>query len=69
MTIGLSVIVETRPINETKFFLKNLKDLEYEFSDRFIKSTVKRFKNFEANGSEALLSINRFTEEIIQKFS
>jgi len=45
----------------------NNNETSYEFTDRVIKSTIKKI--ITTKETEVFISINRFTEEIIQKFS
>ena len=45
----------------------NNNETSYEFTDTVIKSTIKKI--ITTKEKEVYISINRFTEEIIQKFS
>lgn len=47
--------------------LKSFNELDFEFKDTSIKSTIKKIKT--TKQSDAFISINRFTEHIIDKFN
>ena len=54
-------------VKQGKFVLPFKNELSYEFTDTAIKSTLKRM--ITTKETEVFISINRFTEEMIEKFS
>ena len=54
-------------VKQGKFVLPFNNELSYEFTDTAIKSTLKRM--ITTKETEVFISINRFTEEMIEKFS
>ena len=49
-------------------FLKNQDELHFEFQDNNFKSTIKKLKYENDSGQEVIISINRFSEEMMKKF-
>ena len=51
-----------------KYLLPDFDNLDFEFKDKTLKSTIKIFTDPESQDYN-VLSINRFTEEAIEMFS
>jgi len=52
--------------NDDYFILKNVDELDYDFEDTVFKSTIKKIKTTKER--DVIVSINRFTDEILEKF-
>jgi len=53
--------------DDGKFIIRNMDELDYEFQDSTFKSTIKRIRT--TKQKEVILSINRFTDEMVNEFS
>jgi hypothetical protein len=60
---GLTVVV-----GNFYFFLPNENELDFEFKDKTLKSTIVKIVNND-KGKYGIVSINRFTKEAMEKFS
>ena len=49
--------------------LPNINELNFEFKDKNLESTIKMLKDPNDDEDYVVCSINRFTEELIARFS